>query len=113
MVFLRAYDNEITFDRYTVIFNDSVYTMSHNANSPAGCCIYYGEKCNNEKETGKPIERGDLPIGVQGQIEYITSLYKQEIKLQPVIFKNTDTFKHAQANGAKKWKRQMKRHITK
>lgn len=64
---LECYDNEgKTFDRFTIVIDTSVYTMSHNALSPQGVNMYC---CEVAKviitDNDKKIEFTDLPAEVQ------------------------------------------------
>lgn len=61
------------YDRYTVIINGHIYTMSDNPGSPQGCCIYHGTQINMEylKQRNVKIDFADLPKAVQIKIKSI------------------------------------------
>jgi hypothetical protein len=61
----RCYDNQgETFDRYTIVIGESVYTMSHNALSPQGVNMYCCQ-VGEVEITDPEIEFSFLPSEVQ------------------------------------------------
>ena len=71
---IKIYDNDgITFDRYTIIIDDDVYTMSHNALSPQGYNQYMGtleiDLIDIDWSTDILIGIDDVPIEVQEAIK--------------------------------------------
>ena len=72
---IRIYDNDgETFDRYTVIIDNNVFTMSHNAQSPQGFNQYVGtigkDLILDHVIDNKPlILFSELPAEVQGAIK--------------------------------------------
>jgi hypothetical protein len=63
---LRVYDNAGTdfesFDRYTVIYKEDAYGMSHNPTSPQGFNQYIGDKSRlNYKNIGRLLLGQDIP----------------------------------------------------
>lgn len=74
---MKILDNQgKTRDRYTVIFENAVYTMSANAQSPQGVCMYAGDPDNliTEPMEGEvEVDISDVPEQVQQSIENILS----------------------------------------
>ena len=72
MIKLQVFDNKKTWDRYTVVIDDSWFGMSVNATSPQGFNQYGGESkdlCMEKAIIGKEIENLDiLPIEVKKAI---------------------------------------------
>lgn len=69
---LEFYDNHgKTFDRYTVIINGHIYTMSNNPNMPNEACIYHGTQIDMKylKENNVKIDWKELPEAVQKKIK--------------------------------------------
>lgn len=68
---VEVYDTgENVIDKYTVIIGDDVYTMSKNADSPAGVSMYAGNR-NEVSISGDKLNEGEIPDGIKRQIEYI------------------------------------------
>lgn len=66
---LRIFDTGKEYaDRYTVIINQSLYTMSENPSSPQGINMYCCEIPKDYKSTGKKIKMKDLPKEVRWAI---------------------------------------------
>lgn len=70
----QIYDNIKGFDRYTVIIGKDVYTMSRNAGSPQGACVYHGTTYDRERLEMYSIKKAfkDLPKAVQRKIEELS-----------------------------------------
>lgn len=73
MAKIVVYDNEgKSFDRYTVLYDDSVFTMSKNATSPQGVNLYCGGRDEYPKDLthlGKIVELDSLPEEVKKAID--------------------------------------------
>ena len=57
-----------TFDRYTVILGEDVYTMSEHPLSPDGVNLYGGEIGDTNEDRGARVVFDDLPAEVQEAI---------------------------------------------
>lgn len=71
----KGKDHELhSYDRYTIIINGHIYTMSENPRSPQGCCIYHGMQINKEylESVSIKIDFDDLPEAMQSKINDIT-----------------------------------------
>ena len=69
---LEVYDNNgKTFDRYTVIINGHIYTMSRNPDMPDEACIYHGTEIDMDylKKHNVKIDVNELPEAVQEKID--------------------------------------------
>lgn len=70
---IRVFDNGgKTFDRYTVIIDQYVFTMSENACSPQGINMFAGELSELDSEAvtaGQPVMFEDLPKEVRKAID--------------------------------------------
>ena len=80
MDFLSAYDNGgETLDRFTIVFitdgegETCTYTMSKNATSPQGVCMFAGTNLVSLETPGIEMELLTLPVAVQQQIEALSS----------------------------------------
>ena len=73
---ITAFDNDKTWDRYTIVIDDQVFGMSANANSPQGFNQWSGELAeltavrdamtgHFDKNIGKEIAVADLPLEVR------------------------------------------------
>lgn len=69
---IEIWDNEgKTYDRYTVIINNHhIYTMSHNAGSIQGACIYYGSQIDKDylKKINIKVNFSSIPESIQETI---------------------------------------------
>ena len=66
---MEVYDNGgRTFDRYTVILENEVYTMSEHPLSPEGVNLYAGELGETHEDRGTRVLFEDLPSEVQEAI---------------------------------------------
>ncbi len=66
---MRIYDNQgRTIDRYTVILDGEVYTMSSSPLSPEGVNMYWGAEGEVEVDLGQLLPLEDLPKEVREAI---------------------------------------------
>lgn len=66
---IRIFDTgEKYADRYAVIINNSLYTMSENPSSPQGVNMYCCEIPDKYESRGKEIKMSDLPREVREAI---------------------------------------------
>ncbi len=66
---MKIYDNQgKSFDRYTVVIEGEVYTMSESALSPGGINMYCGRAEAFGGDWGEPVRFRDLPREVQEAI---------------------------------------------
>lgn len=58
-------------DKYTIIVEGHVYTMSNNPNSPNGVCIYHGTTCDMGiiERNNRRVGINDLPTPVQYKVK--------------------------------------------
>lgn len=76
---VKAWDNDgLTMDRYTILIEDDLWSMSSYPAYPNGVCMYGGECSDDYADVylGKPISLDQLPIAV---LEQIIVLAKEEI----------------------------------
>jgi len=79
---VEVYDNGgKTIDRYTVIIDNAVFSMSHNATSPQGVNQYVGELKDLPKaKEGTKVELKDLPEDVRKAIDLRIEGFKESAK---------------------------------
>ena len=68
---IKVFDNGgETFDRYTVIIDKDVYTMSANPNSPQGVNLYCGSQIDVDylEQTNTEIPTHEAPLGIKKAI---------------------------------------------
>lgn len=66
---MKIYDNGgSSFDRYTVVIEGEIYTMSANPLSPGGVNMYCGPAGSLDVTSGEPVRFRDLPAEVQEAI---------------------------------------------
>jgi len=65
---VEVYDNECSYDRYSVVVGKAVYGMSHNPLHPQGFNQYIGET-HEFKHLGRKVDLSTLPQQVQQAIQ--------------------------------------------